>query len=92
MKYSLMIAIMMQVGCGTPAVQSTPQAETVQPTEAKRDPRVEKAIALRAAVSASPGQADEVLAKHGETRATLDALLYEIAEDPALSAEYASAK
>ncbi|MDX1674876.1 MAG: hypothetical protein R3314_08790 [Longimicrobiales bacterium] len=44
------------------------------------------------AIEARPMAVDSILAAHEMTRATLDSLLYEIAEDPTLTAAYREAR
>ncbi|MGK7312814.1 MAG: hypothetical protein ACN0LA_11305 [Candidatus Longimicrobiales bacterium M2_2A_002] len=44
------------------------------------------------AIEARPSAVDSILEAHEMTRATLDSLLYEVAEDPALTAAYREAR
>lgn len=50
---------------------------------------VDRAVAVARAIQVAPPAADSVLAAHGFTRAGFDALLYDIAVDPALARAYA---
>ncbi len=54
-------------------------------------PKVAKAVELAKAISARPEDADAILARAGLDRAGLEALMAEIAADPALSAAYEAA-
>lgn len=56
------------------------------------DPRVSKAARVAAQISEDPQQADELLASLDLDRDTLDALMYEIANDPDLTAQYRMAR
>ena len=44
------------------------------------------------AIEARPSAVDSILEAHEMTRATLDSLLYEVAEDPVLTAAYREAR
>ncbi|HYE61122.1 MAG TPA: hypothetical protein VD997_03930 [Phycisphaerales bacterium] len=50
--------------------------------------RVAKAAEIAKAVDANPGRADEILREHGMTLEQYDDLMYDIAADPAMSAEF----
>lgn len=77
---------------GTPSEPPPPttRAETapvVQEAPAV-NPKVAKAAAISREVNANPGDAVAILSKHGLDQDGLDALMVEIATDPALSAAY----
>jgi hypothetical protein len=67
-----------------------------KPEEApKPDPGSEKvqvAAAVAKEIAADPEHADDVLTKHGLDRAKLDAMMFEIAADPALTEAYMAAR
>lgn len=50
--------------------------------------RVDKAVTVARAVEANPGRADEVLREHGLTTEQYEDLMYDIAADPDMSAEF----
>jgi hypothetical protein len=52
----------------------------------------EQAAELADAIAADPGQADALLSAQGLDRASFDALLYDIAADPALTERYLEAR
>lgn len=56
------------------------------------DPKVEKAVTLANQISATPENADTILADAGMDREGFEQLLYEIAKDPELSKSYAVAR
>jgi Tfp pilus assembly protein PilP len=74
-----------------------PEAKPEQPEQAKAeepqapDPAAEKvkvAATVAREIAADPEHADEVLARHGLDRAKLEAMMFEIAADPALTEAY----
>ncbi len=56
------------------------------------DPRVAKAAQLAAKITADPQRADDLLAAADLDRDELDALMYEIANDPDLTTQYRMAR
>ncbi|MCR9160237.1 MAG: hypothetical protein ACE37F_27450 [Nannocystaceae bacterium] len=56
------------------------------------DPRVAKAARVAEKISADPQKADDVLATLDLDRDALDELMYEIASDPGLTAQYRMAR
>ena len=56
------------------------------------DPKVEQAVTVANKISAEPDKADAILEEAGLDRSAFDALLYEIAQDPDLSASYVMAR
>lgn len=77
-------------GCGG---GDSPAPDAVKPPSAVQapDPDLDKAIKLANAISARPDDSGSILAEAGMTIEQLEALLAEIAADPARSAAYASA-
>ncbi len=73
--------------------QTAAPAKAAPPPEAAPalPPKVAKAVELSKAISARPEDADAILARAGLDRAGLEALMAEIAADPALSAAYEAA-
>jgi hypothetical protein len=55
-------------------------------------PKAAKAATIADEIAANPDSAEEILKNHGMTRAEFEALMYEIAEDEALSASYERAR
>ena len=84
-------ALLLLTACsGEPA--PTPHVEPHAPdveAEAAVPENVQKAIEIASAIRATPDDAEAVLAEHGMTAEDLEALLFEIAADPAQSAAYA---
>jgi hypothetical protein len=82
--------------CGAEAPKTDPAAAPGAPVEAEAaaplDPRVAKAVEVADAIASAPEDADAILEKHGLDRDKLDAMLFEIARDPALSAAYKTAR
>lgn len=68
--------------------QPPPPEAPPQVAEPAVDPRVAKAAALAKAVDTNPDGAAAALEANGMTQADLDALMYEIAADPALTLAY----
>lgn len=59
------------------------------------DPNAEKvqlAATIAREISSAPEQADEILGKHGLDRSKFDAMIFEIAGDPALTKAYMAAR
>ena len=65
-----------------------PDATETQPVPAW----VGEVAVVANAIEARPSAADSILEAHEMTRATLDSLLYEVAEDPVLTAAYREAR
>jgi hypothetical protein len=74
---------------GEPAAPTETPAET---TEATPDARVTKAAAVADAIAKEPARADAILQENGTDRAAFEALLYEIAADPAKATAYRNAR
>ena len=66
----------------TPAASGTPAVSSGQTT------KVEKAATVARAIRANPDNADQVLRQNGMTEEQYESLMYEIAADPAMSAEF----
>ncbi len=58
-------------------------------TEIQMAPEVTQALGVAGALQANPAMADSILSANGLTRAGFDSLLYRIATDSVLSAQYA---
>lgn len=63
-----------------------------EPEAPPLDPRVAKAAKLADEIEAAPQKADEILDENGLDRDKLDELMYEIAADEKLAAEYKLAR
>lgn len=68
-----------------PTVDGTPQATADAVPE-----KVQKAVTVGKAIQAAPEDAASILSDNGMTAEEFEALLYEIAEDPALASAYAA--
>jgi hypothetical protein len=82
-----------------PDVKTTPDVKPDDKPQDKPEDKVDPAdakIQLAASVakeiSGAPDKADEILGKHGLDRDKLDALMFEIAGDPALTKRYMDAR
>ena len=69
----------------TPAVQTPPAADSPEG-------KVQLAAVVAREISGDPDRADEILGKHGLDRDKLDALMFEIADDPQLTEKYMAAR
>ena len=80
----------------TPKPEVKAEDEAPKPeTAPKPDPGSEKvqiAATVAKEIAADPEHADDVLAKHGLDRAKLEAMMFEIAADPALTEAYMAAR
>jgi len=65
-------------------------ASSNQNASASQNTKVDRAAAVARALSSNPGNADEILRQNGMTEQQYESLLYEIAADPAMSAEYSA--
>lgn len=75
------------------ACGDAPEATDDAAAEAEAIPAWVGEVAVVAnAIEARPMSADSILEAHEMTRASLDSLLYEIAEDPTLTAAYREAR
>lgn len=74
-----------------PVVEPEPVKPPDPPTEVAAT-KVKAAVAVAREISADPEHADEILARHGLDREKLDAMMYEIAADPALTDAYMAAR
>lgn len=82
--FCLALPLLLATACGgatTPAEPPPVEATAV-------DPRVERAVLIANAIKAEPARADAILQENGISRADFEALLFQIAEDPALAASY----
>jgi len=52
------------------------------------DPKVAKAVAVAKEIEANLENTDEILAKHGLDRDSLEQMMYDIARDPAMASAY----
>ena len=80
----------------TPKPEVKADEPAPKPEEApKPDPGSEKvqiAATVAKEIAADPEHADDVLAKHGLDRSKLEAMMFEIAADPALTEAYMAAR
>ena len=81
-------AAVVLLGCGS---RDTPADTTAAaPPAAAPMSDVDKAIAVHHAIGADPTKTDSVLTAHGLTAAGLDSLMYRIAADSAMRAQFAA--
>lgn len=71
----------------------TPKPEVkAEPSPDSPEGKVKIAASVAREISAAPEQADEILAKNGLDRDKFDAIIFEIAGDPALTRAYMAAR
>lgn len=76
----------------TPA-KATPEPPSVAPpADPPANDKVQVAAAIAREISAAPELADEILGKHGLDRDRFDAIMFEIAGDPAMTKAYMAAR
>lgn len=63
-----------------------------EPKKNPADEKVQLAATVAREISGAPDKADEILGKHGLDRDKLDALMFEIADDPELTKAYMAAR
>jgi len=61
-----------------------------QNASAGQTTKVDRAAAIARAIRANPDNADDILRQNGMTEQQYESLMYEIAADPAMSAEYSA--
>lgn len=77
----------------TPAKVTPEPAPVVQPADPPpANDKVKVAAAIAREISAAPELADEILGKHGLDRDRFDAIMFEIAGDPAMTKAYMAAR
>ncbi len=84
MKYLALAFLVVAAACG--GAKETPDAASTVSAD------VTLALAISAALAANPASSDSVLAANGLTRDGLDSLLYRIAADSAMSAQYSAGR
>lgn len=84
MKYFFIVCCVALAACGAPK----PEVAEAESDSAE----VTLALAIAKGIDAAPAAVDSVLQANGLTRAGFDSLLYRIAEDGALSAQYTSGR
>ncbi|MBL8975969.1 MAG: hypothetical protein JNK56_35525 [Myxococcales bacterium] len=72
----------------TPEPKPVEKPAVVDPADSK----IQLAASVAKEISGAPDKADEILGKHGLDRDKLDALMFEIAGDPALTQRYMDAR
>lgn len=70
----------------------SPKREGSDTTAATSNDPVQVAVAVKHGIDAAPAKADSVVSAHGLTPAGYDSLMYRIASDSALRAQYAAAR
>jgi hypothetical protein len=91
--FALLIALGI-AGCTAAPSEESSSTEPAAGTEsaAPLADDVQKAVTIANEIDASPDRAAEILAAHGMTQDEFQALMYEIAQDPAKSEAYAQAR
>lgn len=90
---ALLVAVF-SAGCGGSSATQDASTETT-PAETSGAPTVEQAReagTIAKAIEKEPNRTAEILAEHGMTAESLEALLYQIARDPKLTEVYEEAK
>ena len=88
MKRLIVLTALALAACGgEPKTEEQPVAVTPAVS-----PDVTLALGVAAGIQAAPAMADSVLQANGLTRAGFDSLLYKIAADSTLSAQYAAGR
>lgn len=76
-------------GAATAASEQTMAAAPAQTADAVQMPdKVREAVELAKAIEANPEEASRILQEHQMSQEDLEALMYEIAQDPVLSSAY----
>ena len=73
-------------------VVDTKVEDKAPPAADPADSKIQLAATVAKEISSAPDKADEILGKHGLDRDKLDALMFEIAGDPALTKRYMDAR
>lgn len=85
MKRLVIMSAIALAACG-----GTESSETVEVAAAPVSPDVTLALTVAEGIQAAPAMADSILQANGLSRAGFDSLLYKIAADSTLSAQYAA--
>lgn len=85
MKRLIIMSAIALAACG-----GTESSETVEVAAAPVSPDVTLALTVAEGIQTAPAMADSILQANGLTRAGFDSLLYKIAADSTLSAQYAA--
>lgn len=75
-----------------PVVVADPPKPDDKPAADSPEGKVQLAATIAREISAAPEQADEILGKHNLDRDKFDAMIFEIAGDPALTKAYMAAR
>lgn len=76
--------------CGGPTAPAPAEHEAAPAAAAAPASRAIQAATLANAIAAAPDRADAILADAGVSPEAFEALMYDIAADPSLSADYAA--
>lgn len=87
MKRLIILSAVALAACG-----GSESSDTVEMAAAPVSPDVSLALTVADGIQAAPAMADSILQANGLTRAGFDSLLYKIAADSTLSAQYASGR
>ncbi len=88
-----MIIALLALACSSePAAPPPPKTDVPVAAPAPAPTKAQKAASLANAIAKDPSRADAILAENATNRADFEALLYEIAGDSAMSAEYTAAR
>jgi len=91
----LLLLPLLVSGCAGDASRTAGTPADSVATESAGAPTLEQAReagAVAKAIEAEPGRLEEILAEHGMTAESLEALILEIAKDPELSEAYEAAR
>lgn len=87
MKRLIILSAVALAACG-----GSESSDTVEIAAAPVSPDVTLALTVADGIQAAPAMADSILQANGLTRAGFDSLLYKIAADSTLSAQYAAGR
>ncbi len=88
MKRLMLLSAIALAACGSEPKADAPPVATAPAVS----PDVTLVLGVAAGIQAAPTMADSVLQAHGLTRAGFDSLLYTIAADSVLSAQYSAGR
>lgn len=94
---AMLLSLIAAPACGGGDAKTGDKADKADKSDkgaaaAPLDPKVAKAVEVADAIAKNPDDADAILEKHGLDREKLDAMMFEIAKDPALAEAYRVAR
>jgi hypothetical protein len=89
------LALVIALGLAVSAAAHSSDTESAPPAadaDAPAMEMVQKALTIAREIEANPDQGEQILESHGMTAESFQALMVEIAEDPAMAEAYAAAR